>query len=89
MRMRLIWLSQFLGIWDMLLLKDHWIKRRYEMKFILATLWGESLKIRRSRMFWATVLFFILVSSMMSLLMFVQKYPEVPQIFISINNTPI
>ncbi|MBK7711180.1 MAG: ABC transporter permease [Bacteroidales bacterium] len=47
------------------------------MKFIFVTLWVESLKIRRSRMFWATVIFFILVSSMMSLVMFVQKYPEI------------
>ncbi len=49
------------------------------MKFILATMWVESLKIRRSRIFWATVIFFILVSSMMSLVMFVQKYPEVSE----------
>jgi ABC-type transport system involved in multi-copper enzyme maturation permease subunit len=47
------------------------------MKFILATLWVEGLKIRRSKIFWATILFFILVSSMMSLVMFVQKYPEI------------
>jgi ABC-2 type transport system permease protein len=47
------------------------------MKFLLATLWVESLKIRRSKMFWATVLFFILVSSMMSLVMFVQIHPEI------------
>jgi ABC-2 type transport system permease protein len=47
------------------------------MKFILATLWVETLKIRRSGIFWATILFFIIVSSMMSLVMFVQKNPEV------------
>lgn len=47
------------------------------MKYILATLWAESLKIRRSKVFWATILFFILVSSMMSLVMFVQKYPDI------------
>jgi ABC-type transport system involved in multi-copper enzyme maturation permease subunit len=47
------------------------------MRFILVTLWVEGLKIRRSKMFWATILFFILVSSMMSLVMFVQKYPEI------------
>lgn len=47
------------------------------MKIILATLWVESLKIRRSRIFLATIIFFILVSSMMSLVMFVQKNPEV------------
>lgn len=47
------------------------------MKFILVTLWVEGLKIKRSRVFWATILFFILVSSMMSLVMFVQKYPDI------------
>jgi ABC-type transport system involved in multi-copper enzyme maturation permease subunit len=47
------------------------------MKFILATLWVESLKIRKSKVFWASILFFILVSSMMSFVMFVQKYPEI------------
>jgi len=47
------------------------------MKFLLATLWVESLKIRRSRMLWATILFFILVSAMMSLVMFVQIHPEI------------
>jgi ABC-type transport system involved in multi-copper enzyme maturation permease subunit len=47
------------------------------MKFIFATLWVEGLKIRRSRMLWATILFFILVSAMMSLVMFVQIHPEV------------
>jgi ABC-2 type transport system permease protein len=47
------------------------------MKTILATLWVESLKIRRSRIFLATIIFFILVASMMSLVMFVQKYPDV------------
>jgi hypothetical protein len=47
------------------------------MKFILATLWVETLKIRKSGIFWATILFFIIVSSMMSLVMFVQKNPEI------------
>ena len=47
------------------------------MKIIFATLWAEYLKIRKSKMFWATILFFMFVSSMMGLLMFVQKYPEI------------
>jgi ABC-type transport system involved in multi-copper enzyme maturation permease subunit len=42
-----------------------------------ATLWVEWLKIRKSKIFWVTILFFMFVSSMMSLLMFVQKYPEI------------
>jgi len=47
------------------------------MKSLTATLWVEYLKIRKSKMFWATVLFFMFVSSMMGLLMFVQKYPDI------------
>ncbi len=47
------------------------------MKSMLATLWVESLKIRKSRIFPATFVFFMFVSSMMGLMMFVQKYPEI------------
>jgi ABC-type transport system involved in multi-copper enzyme maturation permease subunit len=47
------------------------------MKNIISAFWVEILKIRRSRMFGASLIFFILVSSMMSFVMFVQKYPEI------------
>jgi ABC-2 type transport system permease protein len=47
------------------------------MKNVLATLWVESLKIRKSRIFPATFVFFMFVASMMGLMMFVQKYPEI------------
>lgn len=47
------------------------------MKSIFATLWVEFLKIRKSKIFLATILFFILVSAMMGLVMFVQKNPEI------------
>jgi ABC-type transport system involved in multi-copper enzyme maturation permease subunit len=47
------------------------------MKSITATLWVECLKIRKSKMFWATIIFFVFVSGMMGLIMFVQKYPEI------------
>ena len=47
------------------------------MNGILVALWVESLKIRRSRIFLATILFFMFVSLMMGLMMFVQKYPEI------------
>jgi ABC-2 type transport system permease protein len=50
---------------------------RSVIKNLLATLWVENLKVRKSKMLWATVLFFMFVSSMMGLLMFVQKYPEI------------
>jgi len=47
------------------------------MKSLAATLWVESLKIRKSGVFLATFVFFIFVPAMMSLIMFVQKYPEI------------
>lgn len=46
------------------------------MKEILANLWAESLKIRRSKIFWLTILAFSLISLMVGFLMFVLKNPE-------------
>ncbi|MDD5186505.1 MAG: ABC transporter permease [Paludibacter sp.] len=47
------------------------------MKSISAALWVEILKTRKSGMFWGTILFFMFVSSLMGLLMFVQLHPEI------------
>jgi ABC-2 type transport system permease protein len=47
------------------------------MNSIRTILWVEILKVHKSKIFWATILFFMFVSSMMGLLMFVQKYPEI------------
>jgi ABC-type transport system involved in multi-copper enzyme maturation permease subunit len=47
------------------------------MKSINAALWVEILKIRKSKMFWATISVFIFVPFMMGLLMFVQIHPEI------------
>lgn len=47
------------------------------MKSINTTLWVELLKIRKSKMFWGTIVFFMFTSSMMGLLMFVQIHPEI------------
>lgn len=47
------------------------------MKSLNTTLWVELLKIRKSKIFWATVVFFMFTSSMMDLLMFVQIHPEI------------
>ena len=47
------------------------------MKSILATLWSESLKICKSRVFWFSMVFFIFIALMMGLLMFVQTHPEI------------
>jgi len=43
---------------------------------MLAAIWAEYMKIRKSRIFWIMLLFFIFIPFMMALLMFVQKYPE-------------
>jgi ABC-type transport system involved in multi-copper enzyme maturation permease subunit len=47
------------------------------MKSLQAALWVEILKIRKSKMLWASILFFMFVSAMMGLLMFVQTHPEI------------
>ncbi len=47
------------------------------MKSIMATLWVESHKILKSKIFWLSIVFFLFVVFMMSLIMFVQKYPEI------------
>lgn len=47
------------------------------MKSISAALWVEILKIRKSKMLWATILVFMFVPLMMGLLMFVQIHPEI------------
>ncbi|PKP04479.1 MAG: bacitracin ABC transporter permease [Bacteroidetes bacterium HGW-Bacteroidetes-6] len=47
------------------------------MKSLLTTFCVEYLKTRKSKIFWATILFFMFVSSMMGLLMFVQIHPEI------------
>jgi ABC-2 type transport system permease protein len=65
------------GRFGNLFFKNHWDEMRSVIKNLLAALWVENLKVRKSKMFWATVLFFMFVSSMMGLLMFVQKYPEI------------
>ncbi len=47
------------------------------MKSISAALWSEILKVRRSKIFWITILVFLFIPFMMGLLMFIQKYPEI------------
>lgn len=47
------------------------------MKGFSAVLWAEVLKVKKSRIFISSVFFFIFVSSMMSLVMFIQIYPDV------------
>jgi len=47
------------------------------MKRILATFVTECLKLRRSKILWFTILFFMFIPLMMGLLFFVQKHPEI------------
>jgi ABC-2 type transport system permease protein len=47
------------------------------MKNVLAALWSEILKVRKSKIFWITIVFFLFIPVMMGLLVFVQKYPEI------------
>jgi ABC-type transport system involved in multi-copper enzyme maturation permease subunit len=47
------------------------------MKSIKATLWVETLKARKSKIFWGTIILFMFISSMMGVLMFVQLHPDI------------
>jgi len=46
------------------------------MKGTWISLWAEALKIRKSKVFILSVVFFAFIPCMMGLMMFVQKYPE-------------
>jgi len=47
------------------------------MKSITATFVTECMKLRRSRIFWITILIFLFIPFMMGLLFFVQRHPEI------------
>jgi len=47
------------------------------MKSIAAALWTEVLKVRKSKVFWFSIVFFVFVSFMMGLIMFIQIHPEI------------
>jgi ABC-2 type transport system permease protein len=47
------------------------------MKSLFVAIGVEILKIRKSKVFWLSVLFFMFVAFMMGLMMFVSKYPEI------------
>jgi ABC-2 type transport system permease protein len=49
------------------------------MKSIRVTLWAESLKVVKSKVFWLSIVFFMFVSGMMGLVMFIQKHPEIAE----------
>lgn len=49
------------------------------MKNLKTALWTELLKVRKSGIFWLSILFFAFVSFMMGLIMYVQMHPEVAQ----------
>lgn len=47
------------------------------MNSITVTFWAESLKVRKSKVFWLSMIFFVFISCMMGLIMFVQIHPEI------------
>lgn len=49
------------------------------MKSILVTFWAESLKVRKSKVWWLTMLFFAFIAFMMGLIIFLQQHPELSQ----------
>jgi ABC-type transport system involved in multi-copper enzyme maturation permease subunit len=49
------------------------------MKSIGVTLWAESLKVRKSKVFWLSMIFFVFISFMMGLIIFIQEHPEMSQ----------
>ena len=49
------------------------------MKSIAVTLWAESLKVRKSKVFWLSMVFFAFVSFMMGLIMLIQQHPEISE----------
>jgi len=49
------------------------------MKSICVTLWAECMKVRKSKIFWLSMVFFVFVSFMMGLIMLIQKHPEISQ----------
>jgi len=46
------------------------------MKELLVSIWAESLKVRKSKIFIITILFFVFIGSMMGLMMIVVQHPE-------------
>ncbi len=46
------------------------------MKNLWVSFWAESLKVRKSKVFWLSLAFFVFVAFMMGLMMFVQKHPD-------------
>jgi ABC-2 type transport system permease protein len=49
------------------------------MKSIMVTFWAESLKVRKSKVLWITMMFFAFIACMMGLIVFLQQHPELSQ----------
>jgi ABC-2 type transport system permease protein len=47
------------------------------MKYVLASFITECMKLRRSKILWLTILFFVFIPLMMGLMFFIQKHPEI------------
>jgi ABC-type transport system involved in multi-copper enzyme maturation permease subunit len=49
------------------------------MKSLMVTFWAESLKVRKSKVLWITMVFFAFIACMMGLIIFLQQHPELSQ----------
>jgi ABC-2 type transport system permease protein len=49
------------------------------MKSIVATFWAESLKVKKSKVLWLTMVFFAFVAFMMGFIVLLQQHPEIAQ----------
>jgi len=49
------------------------------MKSIRASFWVECLKVRKSKVFWLSIVFFVFVSFMMGIIVFIQQHPELSE----------
>jgi len=49
------------------------------MKSIRASFWVECLKVRKSKVFWLSIVFFVFVSFMMGIIVLIQQHPELSE----------
>lgn len=49
------------------------------MKTLSVALWAETLKVRKSKVLWISMIFFAFVATMMGLIVFLQQHPELTQ----------
>jgi len=58
---------------------NHKQQKNNRMKSIGVTFWAESLKVRKSKVFWLSLVFFVFISFMMGLIMMIQIHPQITE----------